>query len=514
MKPFNKDRSVGMVAGVVFVAVIAGLLSTMKSRPASVQGLSTRAQRTAQAPSSHTIADADIAPAVELGRAFTLVASRVKPAVVSVYSEKVVKARSGEQPSPFGGDDFLRQFFGQQFQFRSPQGQPREYGVPQRGMGSGMILDAQGHILTNNHVVKDVDEIKVRTADERQFEAKVVATDPRSDVAVIQIEGDVPSDLPTVELGDSDALKAGSLVLAVGAPFGLTQTVTQGIISATGRSNVGISDFEDFLQTDAAINPGNSGGPLIDMNGRVIGMTSAIATSVGQFGGVGFAIPANMIKEMLPTLTQGKSVTRGMLGVTVQGIDEELAKEFHSSSTKGALVAQVNKGSPADKAGIKAGDVIVRFDGKDVQNTPDLRKRVAATAPGQEVDVELLRDGKKETLHVEIGKLESESNAQGESSSSSGDGTDRFGFGVQTLTPDLAKELGVEAEKGVVVTEVRPGGAASFAGLQPGDVIVEAEHHPVASADELASALSKSKDKVLLRVKRGGGSVFIVMHAH
>ena len=506
MKPFNRDRSIGMVAGAFLLAVVAGLLSTMHSRPPTAQS----SRSDARGVPALAIASADVAPAEQLGRAFTLVASRVKPAVVSVYSERVVKARSGETPSPFG-DDLFGQFFGQQFQFRGQHGAPREFGIPQRGMGSGMILDAQGHILTNNHVVKDVDAIKVRTADDRQFEAEVVATDPRTDVAVIKIKGDVPADLPVVELGDSDALQAGSLVLAVGAPFGLTQTVTQGIISATGRSNVGISDFEDFLQTDAAINPGNSGGPLIDMDGRVIGMTSAIATSVGQFGGVGFAIPANMIKAMLPTLVQGKSVTRGMLGVIIQDVDEELAKEFHAGSTKGALVAQVNKGSPADKAGLKPGDVIVRFDGKDVQNTPDLRKRVSAAAPGQEVDVDVLRDGKTQSVHVEIGKLEPESSEPGESSTPSADGTDRFGFSVQTLTPDIAKELGIESERGAVITDVRAGSPASFAGLQQGDVIVEAEHHAVASAEDLAKIVSSSADKILLRVKRGGASLFVVI---
>jgi serine protease Do len=503
-----------MIAGVGVVAAVAFFLSNVTNRPVHAAQAARAAQSRGTFSTPSQVDGASFAPALELGRAFALVASRVKPAVVSVYSEKLMKSRAGDGQAPsFGdGDDFLERFFGRGSQGPAPRQNPQEFGAPRRGMGSGMILDAAGHILTNNHVVSDVDELTVRTADDRKFEAEVLATDPRTDVAVIQIKGTVPSDLPTVELGDSDALEAGSLVLAVGAPFGLTQTVTQGIISATGRSNVGISDYEDFLQTDAAINPGNSGGPLIDMNGHVIGVTSAIATSVGQFGGVGFAIPSNMIREMLPTLVQGKSVTRGMIGVIVQDVDEELAKEFHADTTKGALVAQVNKSSPADKAGIKPGDVIVRVGGKDVANTADLRKRVSAITPGQRTDIELTRNGKRQTLAVEVAKLETDAKSRAERGESGG-GSGRWGFGAEVLTPNLAQELGVDAESGLVITSIRPGSPASFAGLQRGDVVLEVDHKPVANADELGQAMSKAGDRVLLLVKRGGASVFVVLQA-
>jgi serine protease Do len=282
-------------------------------------------------------------------------------------------------------------------------------------------------------------ELKVKLADDRQFEAEVVATDPMTDVAVIRIKGGVPPDLPTVRLGDSDTLHAGGLVLAIGAPFGLTQTVTHGIISATGRSNVGIADFEDFLQTDTPINPGNSGGPLVNMHGEVIGMNSAIATRVGQSAGVGFAIPINMIKSMLPTLVAGQPITRGMLGVIVQEVDQDLARQFQLPDTKGAIVAQVNPSTAAERAGVEVGDVIVSFDGKPVMNTRDLRNRVAATAVGSKVEVELIRGGEERTLEVRIGERPSAALEAGSPRGPDGapDRAAELGITAQTLTPDL-----------------------------------------------------------------------------
>jgi serine protease Do len=277
MKTTTKIQVIGGTAGVAVFVAIGLLLTVAASRPLG------------STMTPQPIDPAVVAPAEQLGKAYAMVAAHVRPAVVSVYSEKVVKFQQFQMPFPFG-DQFFQQFFGNQI----PQQRmhPREYKQYQRGMGSGMILDREGHILTNYHVVKDVDEISVRLADKRKFEAEIVGTDPRTDIAVIKLKGRLPHDLPTVTLGDSDALEVGDLVLAIGAPFGLTQTVTAGMISAKGRSDVGITDYEDFLQTDAPINPGNSGGPLVNMRGEVVGMNSAIATSVGQFAGVGFAIPA------------------------------------------------------------------------------------------------------------------------------------------------------------------------------------------------------------------------------
>jgi len=301
--------------------------------------------------------------------------------------------------------------------------------------------------------------------------------------------------------------------MAIGAPFGYRQTVTEGIISATGRSDVGIADYEDFLQTDTPINPGNSGGPLVNMRGEVIGMNSAIATSVGQFAGVGFSIPSNMIKTMLPKLVRGEKIVRGQLGVVIQELTKDLAKQFGLPESKGVLVSQVNKDSPADKAGIKVGDVIARYDGHDVQDVRHLRDMVSATTPGTEVKIEVIRDGKERTLTATIGKQEGGTEATAAPSGEGADILSKLGLSVQTLTPDLAKQLGVEAEKGVVITDVSEGSPASLAGLQKGDVIVEADRQSVASADDLQQALAKAKDKdnVLMLVKRQGESLFVVM---
>ena len=451
------------------------------------------------------------APARDLSRAFEAVAAHVRPAVVSVYSEKTVKFRSFEWNFPFG-DDFFQRFFGDDWPGqprRRGEARPREYRVPQRGAGSGMIVDKDGHILTNWHVVRDVDKIKVQLADKRQFEAEIVGKDEKSDVAIIKIKGRVPKDLPVVSLGNSDDLKVGDWVLAIGAPFGLAQTVTAGIISAVGRANVGIADYEDFIQTDAAINPGNSGGPLVNMRGEVIGINTAIATSVGQFAGVGFAIPVNMAKSMMPTLLKGDSVTRGYLGVIIQDINDELAEQFKLPDNQGALVSQVTKDSPADKAGIKAGDVIIKYRGKTMADTRELRNAVAATAPGTKADVTLIRDGKERAVTVTIGKLTPDQFAA--AGSDKGGSLGDFGLSVQPLTPELAEEFGYKQEKGVVITDVDPAGPAGAANLQRGDLIVEANRQAVTSVSELREALAKSKESALLLVKRQDTSLFVVL---
>jgi serine protease Do len=455
------------------------------------------------------IPEAVIAPAEQLGKAFAAVAAHVKPAVVSVYSEKTVRLQSPGFQFPFG-DDFFNQFFGDQFQFPSVPGHPRDFTIPRRGMGTGMLIDQQGHILTNYHVVRDVDEIKVQLSDKRTFAVKIVGVDRKTDVAVLALKGTLPDDLPTVELGDSDALQDGHLVIAIGAPFGLTQTVTSGIISAKGRSNVGIADYEDFLQTDAPISPGNSGGPLINMRGEVIGMNSAIESNVGQYSGVGFAIPVNMIKSMLPTLIKGGRITRGMLGVSIQNVTGDLAEQFNLPDAKGALVSQVTKDSPAEKAGLKAGDVIVRFNGRGVGDTSQLRNLVAAAAPGSSARIVVLRNGKEQTYTVTIGKMAAEAVAPARPTRTAQDQLTRLGLTLQTLTADLAEQFGVTEDKGVLITGVEQGSLASLSGLQPGDVIVDADRKPVSSVEELQAVLGKDKGQILLLVKRKTGSVFLV----
>lgn len=494
MKLTDKVKAAGVAIGIAsFVA--AGLIVLV----AAEQNPGTDALK------AGPIDPAVVAPAEQLGRAFNMVAEHVKPAVVSVYSEKNITLT--DPGFPFG-NDFFRQFFGGQV----PQmPQPREYHGQQHGMGSGMILDKEGHILTNFHVVRDVDDIKVRLADKRTFEAEIVGTDPKTDVAVIRIKGHVPDNLPTITLGDSDALRVGNLVLAVGAPFGFLQTVTEGIISATGRSAVGITDYEDFLQTDAAINPGNSGGPLVNMRGEVIGMNSAIATDVGQFAGVGFAIPSNLIKTMLPKLIKGEKIVRGQLGVIIQEMNQDLAKQFGLTEPQGVLVSQVNKDSAAEKAGIKNGDIIVRYNGSDITSVQQMRNLVANTRPGTKVKVGILRNGKPETIDATVGTLGEETAAA--SSETGANVLSRLGLSVQTLTPDLAKQLDVAVKQGVVITDVDESSLASVAGLEKGDVIIEANRQPVADVDALEKALARAKDKsqVLLRIARPGGSLFVVL---
>jgi serine protease Do len=463
-----------------------------------------------------------VASAEQLSKAFAMVAEHVRPAVVSVYSEKMVKLNQPEFPIPFG-EDFFQQFFGGDLPNRRQRrpGQPREHEfqspqkMPLRGMGSGMILDKEGRILTNFHVVDDVDEIKIQLADKSSYEAEIVSTDPPTDIAVIRIKGRVPENLPIVELGDSDALEVGHLVMAVGAPFGFVQTVTTGVLSAAGRSGIGINDYENFLQTDAAINPGNSGGPLVNMRGQVIGINSVIAThGPGQFAGVGFAIPINMVKTILPTLAKGGTVTRGMLGVVIQEVTSDLARQFKVNGPKGALISQVNSDSPAEKAGLKPGDVIIGYNGKDVEDTTHLRNMVAASAPGAAVKLDVMRGGQKERMAVTIGKLSPETTSlagappRGETGKSG-----RLGLNLQTLTPDLAREFGYKNQKGAVITGVEPGTPASEAGLQEGDLIVEVNRQKITNAEEAQKALSQAKDEnsALLLVKRENGSLFVVL---
>jgi serine protease Do len=497
MRLTGQLKAAGIAAGIaLFVA--AGLLLFIAAELSPAAGVL----------KPGPIDPAVVAPAEQISRAFTMVANHVRPAVVSVYSEKVITIVPPEFSFPFG-DQFFHQFFGNQLPGSPGQ---REYRGHERGMGSGMILDTEGHILTNYHVVRDVDDIKVQLADKRTFEAEVVGTDPKTDVAVIKIKGHVPNDLPTVTLGESDALKVGDLVLAIGAPFGLAQTVTEGIISATGRSDVGIADYEDFLQTDAPINPGNSGGPLVNMRGEVIGMNSAIATSVGQFAGVGFSIPSDMIRAMLPKLIKGEMIVRGQLGVIIQEMTKDLASEFGLSEKKGVLISQVEKDSPAEKAGLKAGDVITRFDGHPATSVRELRNLVAGTAPGTKVKLEIIRDGKEQSLSVTVGTQTAQASTP-ETPEEGANILSKLGLTVQMLTPDLAKQLGAQTEHGVVITDVGEGSLASLAGLQRGDVIVDADRQPVSSVAGLEDVLAqaRNKDHVLLRVKRQGTSLFVVL---
>jgi len=451
----------------------------------------------------------------QTGKAFAAVAKEASPAVVFIQVEKTVQQQPSVQFfSPFGegspfGDDFLRRFFG------APQpGQPEQFRqAPQQqqviGQGSGFIISKDGYILTNNHVVGDADKVTVKLQDGREFTAKTIGTDPHSDVAVIKIDD---KNLPVLPLGDSDAIEVGEWVVAIGNPFGLSHTLTVGVVSAKGRSSVGIADYENFIQTDAAINPGNSGGPLVDVEGRVVGMNTAIFSQSGGYMGIGFAIPINMAKAIKDQLIQTGSVTRGYLGIIIQDLTPELAKSFGLKDQQGILVAQVSDDSPAEKAGLKQGDVIIELAGKPVGKVGAFRNLVALKAPGSKEKITVLRNGERKTLSITIGKLpDSEPAAVGTPHN-----LEKLGLIVQTLTPDLARQLGIQSEKGVVVTQVTPGSAAALAGINPGAVILEVNRKRVNNTEDFKQAVAQTPENgaVLLLLKDGQYSRYVALKMH
>lgn len=453
------------------------------------------------------------ASAKDLSKALAMIANHVRPAVVSVFSEKVVKIKKNDFLFPFGNDLFS-QFFGDHFGGRPDENAraPREFSLPVKGMGSGMVLDNNGHILTNYHVVGNVDRIKVQLANRQTYRAKVKQVDPKTDIAVIQLEGNFPKDLPIMSFGDSDRLNPGDLVIAVGAPFGLSQTVTQGIISATGRSNIGIEAYEDFIQTDAAINPGNSGGPLVNMNGEIIGINTAIATGgPGQFSGVGFAVPSNLIITMLPKLLRGERILRGRLGVVIQDLNDDLAQQFDLRENSGVLVAEVEKNSAADRAGLKPGDVITKFGQKTISDTSQLRNLVAATAPGTEINMKIIRHKNDLNLIVKVAAEEPEIESVEKLSQIKGSFLDRIGISVQNIDKNISETLGIK--NGVLITRIHEGSPAAFAGMMPFDVIIEVNHKKVKDVAEFKTILEKSRnqDSVLFLLKRENVGLYLAI---
>jgi len=427
---------------------------------------------------------------------FSELAEKVRPGVVNIQVVKKVKNIGfgfRNFGSPFGEKNPFGDFFGP-FSEGNP---PRDF--EQRGVGSGFVMNEQGDILTNNHVVEDADQIKVKFANGKEYNGKIVGRDPKTDLALLKIEGAL--DLHPLKLGNSDDLRVGNWVVAVGSPFGLEQTVTAGIVSAKGRV-IGSGPYDNFIQTDASINPGNSGGPLINMRGEVVGINTAIIAS-GQ--GIGFAIPINMAKEIAPQLEQKGHVTRGWLGVGIQEVTPELAKSFGLTAKKGALVAQVFSNSPAEKAGIERGDVILGFDGKEVADSKGLPLIVASTPVGKNVTIKLSRNGKVLDRQVKIGEMEEKAQvAKAPSSNKS------LGITVQNLTPDIAKGLGLKKETGVVVTRVEPGSPARDAGIQTGDVIREVNRKPVKDVDDFVQKVEKAKDQenILFFLQRGQNNLF------
>jgi len=433
-------------------------------------------------------------------KSFAELAQRVNPAVVNISTETTVRVPGspfrqffGPDEGPFGG--FFKHFFGE-----TPD---RE--MKQQSLGSGFIIDKDGFILTNNHVVAGADEIKVKLADGREYKARVIGRDPKTDLALIKISS-LFKNLPTLPLGDSDKMRVGDWVLAIGNPFGLGHTVTQGIISATGRI-IGSGPYDNFLQTDAPINPGNSGGPLVNLEGEVIGINSAIIAS-GQ--GIGFAIPSNMAKEIVSQLKTKGKVVRGWIGVSIQTITPDIAKAFGLKSDKGALVSEVVPNGPAEAAGIKRGDVIVSFNEKTINRMSDLPFIVAETPVGKTVPVTVVRNGKEITLHIKIAEMPEKGAAAGAPVPA-----ESLGLTLSNISPRLKSEFRITDTSGVVVVDVSRGSLAGDAGIQPGDVIKEVNRIPVKDMSDYETAIRKwQKNKpLLLLIKRKGQTFYVSVQA-
>jgi len=461
----------GMLFGGVFRSPVADIAAREEPPPAAQQDPQQLAELREFAGKLETL--------------FQTVADTVSPAVVAIEAERTEQVPVREFRSPF--DDLFRgPFFDSRPFRRQPQ---RQQERTRRSLGSGVILDQEGHVLTNNHVVAGADGLTVKLADGRSFKAEIAGTDEKTELAIIKLQGDL-GNLPTVALGDSDNVRTGQWVIAIGNPFGLRHTVSAGIVSATGRSGLGVAEYESMIQTDAAVNPGNSGGPLVNLYCEVIGINTAIVGSGGNLG-IGFAIPINMATDILDDLIAGREVVRGYLGVDIADLTPEMAKQFAFAGTSGVLVHEVREDSVADKAGFQAGDIITEYDGRAVDNMNELRRRVAATQPGTKAKVNVWRDGKERTLTVEVGNLaEATETAR-----------DWLGLEVQTLTPEMARRMGRADLQGVLVADVAEDSSARRY-LEPGDVILSVDRQRVTSVEQYRRLVAEavSKGSVLLRV--------------
>ncbi len=427
------------------------------------------------------------------------VAEVTKPSVVNISTTTIVSMKENPMGDLFN-DPFFRRFFGDGSDHPA---MPKKF--KSSALGSGVIVSKEGYILTNYHVIKNAEEIKVILYDKREFKGKVIGDDPQTDIAVIKVEA---RDLPAIKMGESGTVKAGDVVLAIGNPFGLNQTVTMGIVSAVGRANIGISAYEDYIQTDAAINPGNSGGALVNANGELVGVNSAIYSTSGGYMGVGFAVPSDLANSVAQSIIKHGKVIRGWLGVTIQNLTPELAKSFGLKEERGALVTDVLKNGPASKAGLKRGDLIIEFDGKPVEDTTVLRNTVANTTPGKTANVKVVRHGKTETLIVTIGELPTKVVAKK---------TERNnvlkGVQVQELTPDLRAAMNIPADvEGVLVADVSED-SASYGMIAKNDVIEEVDRKQIKGIkdyEKVVSTLGPS-DTVLLLLYRNGGYIYVTI---
>lgn len=473
-------------------------------------------------PTGHAVPDASsIAPTLPIARpvstapqpvlgggnqTFVDIAKSVKPAVVNIYATKSGRSE-GSGTAPFD-DPLFRKFFGDEFFKKFEHPKERK----ERGLGSGVIVESHGLIITNNHVVGKADEIRVTLSDKREFKAKLIGTDPKTDVAVVKIDA---TGLPTVAWADSDKLEVGEFVLAVGNPFGLTQTVTLGIVSALGRA-AGIAEYEDFIQTDAAINPGNSGGALVNVRGELVGINTAIFSQSGGNMGIGFAVPSNMAQSIMGQLVQTGKVVRGWLGVSIQELTPELSSQFGITETKGVLVSDVMDDSPAKKAGFERADVIVEYDGKSMDSPTHLRNAVAQTPVGKKVVVKLIRDKKPKTIDLTIVEQPKSMSQNGDEDG--GDAATPTGIlsslEVRDLTEELTGRYGLKSsERGVVIVRVKPGSTAEELGVREGDIVLEVNRQAVTSVktfERIAGKLPKDQ-AVLLLLKRQGRTIYLTL---
>ncbi|HTG00377.1 MAG TPA: DegQ family serine endoprotease [Nitrospirota bacterium] len=482
-----------LVLGVFIGLLLASRLDIMPSLPAKSQ-----------------ISAKSVDILTQLSDAQSEVAAVATPSVVNISTTRVIKTREDGAFDLFN-DPFFRRFFGDQVPHPEVPKEHRE-----QSLGSGVIVSDDGYIITNNHVIEKAEEIKVLLLNKKDYKAKVIGADPKTDIAVIKIEA---TGLPALPWGDSNKLRVGEIVFAIGNPFGLNQTVTMGVISAVGRANVGIADYEDFIQTDAAINPGNSGGALINARGELIGINTAILSRTGGYQGIGFAVPSSMARQVMDSLIKYKKVVRGWLGVSIQDMTSDLAEEFGIKELKGALVSGVMKGSPADSAGIKQGDIILQYNGRDVEDTGHLRNMVSQTPVGTKVKIKLLR--RKKEVEVEVNVMEltkkmAEANSGSEDSGEEQEEESNMltGLLVREMTPDLAKRFGYPAgEKGVIVIKVDAASKIYEAGIRPGDIILQVNQRNTETLDEYKKAVSrlKAKDRVLLLVRRKGQDLYVTI---
>jgi serine protease Do len=438
---------------------------------------------------------------VSFASGFSPVVKKVVPAVVNIASSKIIRTPQSPFMSPFFSDPFFRQFFG------NIPSQPQKQ--LERSLGSGVIISPSGYVLTNNHVVSGANEIEVSLSDGRNFKATTVGTDSMTDVAVIKFDA---KDLPVLVLGDSDTIEVGNFVLAVGNPFGLSGTVTMGIISAKGRGNLGIEGYENFIQTDAAVNPGNSGGALVDVSGQLIGINTAIiAGSGGGNQGIGFAVPINMARQVMDQILKHGKVIRGYLGITIQAVTPGIAKSFGLPKPEGVLISDLKRDGPAEKAGLAKGDIILEVNGQPVSEPSDLQIKIALTPPGSQVRLKIIRNGSERTYTVTLGELPA--NGEQAETQAGSPVPSLQGLSVDNLTPDVTRQLGLpRTTHGVVVTSVYPGSAAAAAGLRQGDVIQEINRRPVDNVNDFNRMIrSLGNQNLLLLINRGGTTIYLVV---